>query len=105
MRCLLDSIPDNNSPKNIRDKAIIALGFAGVFRHSELCAIDGEHMTCTVDSEAYSGESWINEPDRPQVNARVAGILHARSAAFVLLPERLSDNREERGAAFDAGLS
>ena len=44
VRYLLKSIPDDNSPKNIRDKAIIALGFAGAFRRSELCAIDVEHL-------------------------------------------------------------
>ncbi len=44
VRYLLNSIPDDNSPKNVRDKAIIALGFAGAFRRSELCAIDVEHL-------------------------------------------------------------
>ena len=44
VRYLLNSIPDDKSPKNVRDKAIIALGFAGAFRRSELCAIDVEHL-------------------------------------------------------------
>ena len=44
VRYLLNSIPDDNSPKNVRDKAIIGLGFAGAFRRSELCAIDVEHL-------------------------------------------------------------
>ncbi len=44
VRCLLNSIPDDNSPKNIRDKAVIALGFAVAFRRSELCAIDVENL-------------------------------------------------------------
>ena len=46
VRYLLNSIPNDNSPKNVRDKAIIALGFAGAFRRSELCAIDVEHLKC-----------------------------------------------------------
>ena len=44
VRYLLNSIPDDKSPKNVRDKAIIALGFAGAFRRSELCAIDVENL-------------------------------------------------------------
>ena len=44
IRYLLNTIPDDNSPKNLRDRAIIALGFAGAFRRSELCAIDIEHL-------------------------------------------------------------
>ncbi len=44
MHCLLNSIPDDDSPKNVRGKAIIAIGFTGAFRRSELCAIDAENL-------------------------------------------------------------
>ncbi len=44
VRYLLNTIPEDTSPKNIRDRAIIALGFAGAFRRSELCAIDIENL-------------------------------------------------------------
>ncbi len=47
IRCLLSAIPQDNSPKNIRDRAIIALGFAGAFRRSELCALDYENLKWT----------------------------------------------------------
>ena len=39
VRYLLNSIPDDSSPKHIRDRVIIALGFAGAFRRFELCAL------------------------------------------------------------------
>ena len=38
VRCLLFAIPQDDSPKHIRDRAIIALGFAWAFRRSELYA-------------------------------------------------------------------
>ena len=44
VRYLLNSIPEDNSPKNVRDRAIIALGFAGAFRRSELCALNIENL-------------------------------------------------------------
>lgn len=47
IRYLLDSIPEDNSPKHIRDRAIIALGFAGAFRRSELCALNLENLKWT----------------------------------------------------------
>ena len=47
VRYLLNSIPDDSSPKHIRDKAIIALGFAGAFRRSELCALNVENLKWT----------------------------------------------------------
>ena len=47
VRYLLNSIPDDSSPKDIRDKAIISLGFAGAFRRSELCALNVENLKWT----------------------------------------------------------
>ena len=44
LRYLLNTIPEDNSPKNVRDRDIIALGFAGAFRRSELCSIDIENL-------------------------------------------------------------
>lgn len=44
IRYLLNSIPEDNAPKNVRDRAIIALGFAGAFRRSELCALNIENL-------------------------------------------------------------
>ena len=48
VRYLLNSIPDDSSPKHIRDRAIIALGFAGAFRRSELCALNIENLKWTL---------------------------------------------------------
>ena len=47
VRYLLNSIPDDSSPKHIRDRAIISLGFAGAFRRSELCALNVENLKWT----------------------------------------------------------
>ena len=47
IRYLLNSIPQDNSPKHVRDRAIIALGFAGAFRRSELCALNIENLRWT----------------------------------------------------------
>lgn len=47
IRCLLSAIPQDDSPKHIRDRAIIALGFAGAFRRSELCALNVENLKWT----------------------------------------------------------
>ena len=47
IRYLLNSIPQDNSPKHVRDRAIIALGFAGAFRRSELCALNIENLKWT----------------------------------------------------------
>ena len=47
VRYLLNSIPEDSSPKHIRDRAIIALGFAGAFRRSELCALNVENLKWT----------------------------------------------------------
>ena len=44
VRYLLNSIHEDYSPKNVRDRAIIALGFAGAFRRSELCSIDFDNL-------------------------------------------------------------
>ena len=44
VRYLLNSIPEDSSPKNIRDRAIISLGFAGAFRRSELCELNAENL-------------------------------------------------------------
>lgn len=47
IRCLLSAIPQDDLPKHIRDIAIIALGFAGAFRRSELCALNVENLKWT----------------------------------------------------------
>ena len=47
IRCLLSAIPQDDSPKHIRDRAIIALGFAGAFRRSELCTLNVENLKWT----------------------------------------------------------
>ena len=44
IRYLLNSNSQDNSPKHLRDRAIIALGFAGAFRRSELCALNIENL-------------------------------------------------------------
>ena len=48
---LLDSIPQDSSSKHIRDRAIIALGFAGAFRRSELCALNMDDLKWTIRND------------------------------------------------------
>ena len=48
VRMLLAATARDDSPKNIRDAAIISLGFAGAFRRSELSALDIEDLKWTV---------------------------------------------------------
>ena len=48
VRMLLAATALDDSPKNIRDAAIISLGFAGAFRRSELSALDIEDLKWTV---------------------------------------------------------
>ena len=48
---LLDSIPQDSSAKHIRDRAIIALGFAGAFRRSELCALNMDDLKWTIRND------------------------------------------------------
>ena len=48
VRLLLAATARDDSPKNIRDAAIISLGFAGAFRRSELSALDIEDLKWTV---------------------------------------------------------
>ena len=50
VRMLLTATALDDSPKNIRDAAILALGFAGAFRRSELSALDIEDLKWTVRS-------------------------------------------------------
>ena len=50
MRLLLAATARDDSPKNIRDAAIISLGFAGAFRRSELSALDIADLKWTVRS-------------------------------------------------------
>lgn len=45
IKLLIDSIGNLAWPIEIRDKAMILLGFAGAFRRSELVGIDIEHLT------------------------------------------------------------
>ena len=47
IRALLATMQDN-SPKSIRDAAIIALGFAGAFRRSELSALNMDDLKWTL---------------------------------------------------------
>ena len=47
---LLAATARDDSPKNIRDAAIISLGFAGAFRRSELSALDIADLKWTVRS-------------------------------------------------------
>ena len=44
IRYLPNSIPQDNSSKHLRDRAIIALGFTSAFRRSELCALNIENL-------------------------------------------------------------
>ena len=48
VRMLLAATALDDSPKNIRDAAIISLGFAGAFRRSELSALNIEDLKWTV---------------------------------------------------------
>ena len=48
IRMLLAATALDDSPKNIRDAAILALGFAGAFRRSELSALNIEDLKWTV---------------------------------------------------------
>ena len=48
MRLLLAATARDDSPKNIRDAAIISLGFAWAFRRSELSALNIEDLKWTV---------------------------------------------------------
>ena len=48
VRMLLAATALDDSPKNIRDAAIISLGFAGAFRRSELSALDIADLKWTV---------------------------------------------------------
>ena len=48
VRMLLTATALDDSPKNIRDAAILALGFAGAFRRSELSALNIEDLKWTV---------------------------------------------------------
>ena len=50
VRMLLDATARDDSPKNIRDAAIISLGFAGAFRRSELSALNIKDLKWTVRS-------------------------------------------------------
>ena len=51
VRMLLAATALDDSPKNIRDAAIISLGFAGAFRRSELSALDIEDLKWTVRND------------------------------------------------------
>ena len=48
VRTLLATRAGGSSPKDVRDAAIIALGFAGAFRRSELSALDAEDLRWTL---------------------------------------------------------
>jgi site-specific recombinase XerD len=47
IRDMLDACPD--SMRGIRDRALLALGFAGAFRRSELCALEVSDLTEVPD--------------------------------------------------------
>ena len=44
IRVLVDSMQESESIPNVRDRALILIGFAGAFRRSELVGIDIEHL-------------------------------------------------------------
>ena len=48
VRMLLTATARDDSPKNVRDAAILALGFAGAFRRSELSALNIEDLKWTI---------------------------------------------------------
>ena len=48
VKMLLAARREEDLPKNVRDAAIIALGFAGAFRRSELSALDMEDLKWTL---------------------------------------------------------
>lgn len=48
VKMLLAARARGSSPKDVRDAAIIALGFAGAFRRSELSALDAEDLRWTL---------------------------------------------------------
>lgn len=41
--------PLGDSPKDLRDKALLLIGFAGAFRRSELVSIDVDHIDWLAD--------------------------------------------------------
>ena len=74
VRMLLAATALDDSPKNIRDAAILALGFAGAFRRSELSALDIEDLKWTVrDGE----EILILNVRRSKTDQEAQGMLKA----------------------------
>lgn len=74
VRMLLAATARDDSPKNIRDAAIISLGFAGAFRRSELSALDIADLKWTVRS---SEEILILNVRRSKTDQEAQGMLKA----------------------------
>lgn len=74
VRMLLAATARDDSPKNIRDAAIISLGFAGAFRRSELSALDIADLKWTVRS---SEEILILDVRRSKTDQEAQGMLKA----------------------------
>ena len=74
VRLLLAATARDDSPKNIRDAAIISLGFAGAFRRSELSALDIADLKWTVRS---SEEILILDVRRSKTDQEAQGMLKA----------------------------
>lgn len=51
VRKLLNSLSHDDSPRSVRDRSIIALGFAGAFRRSELCALNIADLKWTIRND------------------------------------------------------
>lgn len=77
IRFLLNSIPQDNSPKHIRDRAIIALFFAGAFRRSELAALNIENLKWTFRDNRDNQEILIIEVLRSKTDQEAHGMLKA----------------------------
>ena len=74
VRMLLAATARDDSPKNIRDAAIISLGFAGAFRRSELSDLDIADLKWTVRS---SEEILILDVRRSKTDQEAQGMLKA----------------------------
>ena len=74
VRMLLAATARDDSPKSIRDAAIISLGFAGAFRRSELSALDIKDLKWTVRS---SEEILILDVRRSKTDQEAQGMQKA----------------------------
>lgn len=74
VRLLLAATALDDSPKNIRDAAILTLGFAGAFRRSELSALNIEDLKWTVRN---GEEILILNVRRSKTDQEAQGMLKA----------------------------